>query len=256
VLIAQVRRMGAKPSTAATIDEAVGLVMSPTCTINLILVDLGGNEEALIRAVPKLRRLPLIALSTIGAHGDAARMHEAGFTGHVSKPVSDATLAGVMAMCLSRREGMPLATTHLLRESQSPAQPDAAPPGLRILLAEDNEVNRITTTAMLGLFGITTDTACDGQEAVAMSGTTRYDLILMDCQMPIMDGFSATQEIRKRDVSGPRIPIIAVTADALPEDLERCLEAGMDDHLAKPFLMGGLQAKLKLWLPAMSDNQT
>jgi CheY-like chemotaxis protein len=116
-----------------------------------------------------------------------------------------------------------------------PAERDAARGRrLHVLLAEDNAVNQRVTRAQLRRLGCDVEVATDGREAVAAVARTRFDLVLMDCQMPGTDGFDAAREIRAREERGPRVPIVALTANALRGDRERCLAAGMDDYLAKP----------------------
>ena len=102
---------------------------------------------------------------------------------------------------------------------------------VKILLVEDIEVNREIALMMLSQFDFETDTAVDGREAVEKAAKNSYDLILMDIQMPIMNGYEATQEIRK---SGNRVPIIAMTANAMPEDIKKARESGMNAHISKP----------------------
>jgi len=132
----------------------------------------------------------------------------------------------------------------------------------RVLLAEDNPVNQALGTAMLEYFGCRTDVAEDGLEALEALTAERYDLILMDCQMPRMDGYEATREIRKRESPGTgesgsrRIPIVALTAHALEGDREICLKAGMDDYLSKPYKSDELYSVLARWLfPASEQEQ-
>ncbi|MDP2831844.1 MAG: response regulator [Pseudomonadota bacterium] len=119
-----------------------------------------------------------------------------------------------------------------------------------VLLVEDNRINQMVAGRMLGKLGFTHDTANNGREALEMSPTRHYDLVLMDMQMPEMDGIEATHALRAREAEsgGTRVPIIAMTANALSEDRDRCLEAGMDDHLAKPVEMDKLAAVMKHWL--------
>ncbi len=155
---------------------------------------------------------------------------------------------------------LPLRKAHFTLPPQSvPVAPPAAAerPSLRgrVLLAEDNPVNQEVTRAMLASFGFEVAIAGSGSEALeAMSGG-RFDAVLMDCQMPGMDGYEATREVRARESSGagpagsaPRIPIIALTAHAMQGDREACLAAGMDDYLAKPFSAADLQKTLGKWL--------
>ncbi len=115
----------------------------------------------------------------------------------------------------------------------------------QVLLAEDNRVNQRVTHAQLARLGCDVDLASDGHEAIAAVARRRYDVIFMDCQMPGVDGFDATREIRRREPEGPRVPIVALTANALRGDRERCLAAGMDDYLAKPTDLGSLDQALE-----------
>lgn len=123
----------------------------------------------------------------------------------------------------------------------------------RILLVEDNQVNQIVAQNMLATLGLDTDVASNGVEAIEKLHGRGYDLVLMDVEMPVMDGYTATQEIRREErLSGlGHIPIIAITANALSGDRERCIANGMDDHLAKPFRLEALTSLLRLWLPGL-----
>jgi CheY-like chemotaxis protein len=116
---------------------------------------------------------------------------------------------------------------------------------LRILMAEDNAINQRVGKLILQRAGFVIDVVADGQEALEAHQATPYDLILMDCQMPIMDGFEASRQIRK--LTHPQPVIIAVTANALVGERERCLNAGMDDYLSKPFQAEQLVAVVKKW---------
>ncbi len=120
--------------------------------------------------------------------------------------------------------------------------------GPRVLLVEDNEVNRLVATRILETLGIMANVARDGIEALDKLEDQHYDLILMDCEMPVLDGYEATREIRRRQLGQRHTPIVALTAHALTEDRERCLGVGMDDYLAKPFLRATLIAVLDRWL--------
>ena len=119
----------------------------------------------------------------------------------------------------------------------------------KLLLVEDNLVNQRVAIAVLKKLGLTPDLAVNGLEACEAAGTRDYDLILMDCQMPELDGFEATRLIRQREGGGRRVPILAMTANAMAGDRERCLEAGMDDYLAKPIAILDLKEALLRWLP-------
>jgi PAS domain S-box-containing protein len=130
------------------------------------------------------------------------------------------------------------------------AAPRAASGGLesRILIAEDNLVNQRVAQSMVGALGFTADVVADGEAAVAAARTGRYVLVLMDCQMPVMDGYQAAKAIRALGGGAARVPIVAVTADALPGDREKALAAGMDDYLSKPLRLHDLGTALERWL--------
>jgi two-component system, sensor histidine kinase and response regulator len=118
-------------------------------------------------------------------------------------------------------------------------------------VAEDNAINRAVMLALLQKLGYKADAVNNGAEAVEAVQRGTYDLILMDCQMPVMDGFEATRRIRSS--AGPGVPIIAVTADAMADDRIRCLNEGMSDYLAKPVELGSLEEVLARWLAASDD---
>ena len=120
--------------------------------------------------------------------------------------------------------------------------------GRKVLLAEDNPVNVEVASAMLESLGLDVSRACNGQEALHTLQSGDFDLVLMDCQMPVMDGFAATTEIRRHEQQHGRarsLPIIAITANALQGDRESCLAAGMDDYLSKPFTQQGKVEKIE-----------
>jgi CheY-like chemotaxis protein/HPt (histidine-containing phosphotransfer) domain-containing protein len=122
--------------------------------------------------------------------------------------------------------------------------------GPNVLLVEDNPVNREVAVGMLESLGCTADAAENGWLALKLMATETYDAVLMDCQMPVMDGLATTGEIRRREQSSgaARVPIIALTANAMEGDRQRCLDAGMDDFLSKPFTQQQLAAQLRRWL--------
>jgi CheY-like chemotaxis protein len=121
-----------------------------------------------------------------------------------------------------------------------------------VLLAEDNLVNQAVAAGMLQALGCGVEVAVNGQQALEALSRARYDLVLMDCMMPETDGYAASRELRRREAAaspGRRTPVIALTAAAMAGDRERCLAAGMDDYLAKPFRQEALEVLLRRWLP-------
>ncbi|MCD6060819.1 MAG: hypothetical protein K0S16_1130 [Moraxellaceae bacterium] len=145
-----------------------------------------------------------------------------------------------------------------LAAEPAPVPPPAPLPAerpLRVLVAEDNSVNQMVASAMLKRLGVSADLVDNGLAAVAAMENNPYDLVLMDCRMPVMDGYEACQAIRRRESAGqhqgnPHVPIIAMTASAIQGDREHCLAVGMDDYLAKPVRLTDLSAVLQRWLPA------
>ncbi|RZA00519.1 MAG: response regulator, partial [Proteobacteria bacterium] len=170
---------------------------------------------------------------------------DARFTAILNKPIKQAVLFEALSRnnLVSRRRDDPFPAVALLSEE---AVPKAK---LRILVAEDNPVNQMLADKLLKGLGYSVHTVADGTEVLEALGRVSYDLILMDCQMPEMDGFETTRRIRMLENETLRnIPIVALTANALVEDARRCVEAGMNDHLSKPIKKEVLRAKLAEWL--------
>ena len=139
--------------------------------------------------------------------------------------------------------------------TEAPADPDPTLNGRRILVVEDGEESRTILAAMLRQLGMQVDLAADGAQAVAAAGARRYDAILMDLAMPVMDGFEATRRIREGEVGREETPIVALTAHAMEGVLELCLEAGMDDHVAKPVTRDQVVTVLRRWLPVSASGR-
>jgi signal transduction histidine kinase/DNA-binding response OmpR family regulator len=191
----------------------------------------------------------LVLLTSVGQLGIVDRALGAGFVKSLTKPVKPSTLRSVMVSALS----LPHETlTTQPSSTVAPALPSPAPERVsttaRILLAEDNAVNQKVACAALRSLGYLVDVASDGLQAVSAWEQTSYDLVLMDCQMPVMDGLEATREIRRREPEGKHTPILAMTANALPGDREACILAGMDDYISKPVRVPDLGAALERWL--------
>ena len=195
------------------------------------LVGEDGFEVA--KRVKKTRygaNLEIILLMSIGKKGDAAQCAKFGISGYLVKPVKQSELldAIMMALGLGRPtdEKAPLMTKYAIQEAEE---------RLSILVVEDNPVNQKVAVRMLEKRGHHVDVASNGREALEAIDRERVDLVLMDVQMPDMDGFEATGHIRDKEKgNGGHIPIIAMTAHAMKGDRERCLAAGMDDYIPKP----------------------
>jgi two-component system, sensor histidine kinase and response regulator len=184
-------------------------------------------------------------LSSVGQRGDAARCKELGVAAYLTKPIRQSVLLDALLAVLAnpgrRSEPAALVTRHSVRETQRP---------MHILVAEDNAVNRMLARRTLEKHGHTVVVAVDGREAVAAVAREAFDVILMDVQMPELDGLEATALIRKAEAgTGRHVPIIALTAHAMREDRERCLSAGMDEYLAKPFKAADLFHTIERLLP-------
>ncbi|HIJ86189.1 MAG TPA: response regulator [Desulfuromonadales bacterium] len=198
-----------------------------------------------IKADPQLQATLLIMVTSLAQRGDAAALEKIGFTGYLAKPVRQSQLYSCIALALDRAHTpdvpAPLITRHTVAE--------VANRGLRILLAEDNVINQKVAQSMLGKLGYKADVVANGLEAVLALEMIDYDIVLMDCMMPEMDGFGATAVIRDPDssVRNHTVPIIALTANAMQGDRELCLAAGMDDYLSKPVKKDELAAALEKW---------
>jgi CheY-like chemotaxis protein len=221
--------------------------------IDLVIVDYfmprmdGITLATEIRADPVLRAVPIVMLAS---YADRTRNREARAAGvHrvLTKPVRRAQLLDALLSAAAAPAEAP-AEAPALEARPTPA----APPHVRLLVAEDNPVNLQLARAMLARLGYEADAAGNGQEAVDAVLSVPYDLVLMDCQMPVMDGFEATRVIRELEGAGRHTTIVAVTANAMEGDRERCIAAGMDDYLPKPFRAGDLHRVLGRWVAAPS----
>jgi two-component system, sensor histidine kinase and response regulator len=193
----------------------------------------------------------LILLTSLGRRGDAKAAQDAGIAAYLTKPIRQSQLYSCLSLVLANsspavsgpaQPPAPLITRHSLSEAQAQSRG-------HILVAEDNPINQKVAVKMLEKLGYRVDIAGNGREAVEALERIAYAMVLMDCQMPVMDGFQATTVIRRREGSGRRTPIIAMTANAMQEDRQRCLEAGMDDFISKPVASKALAETLNRWMP-------
>jgi CheY-like chemotaxis protein len=199
----------------------------------------GGELAAAIRARPAISATRLILLTSMG---QVASADELSVDGALTKPVNQSQLYDAIATILASTPTgtgtAPVATAEPERLGTRVAI------GAHVLVAEDNAVNRLLAVRLLERLGCSVDVAMNGAEAVEMSAGTDYGVIFMDCQMPVLDGYEATGRIREREAGGDRVPIVAMTANTMEGDRERCIAAGMDDYLAKPLRVEELESAL------------
>jgi CheY-like chemotaxis protein len=224
---------------AARTDEPFKLIL-----IDKHMPENGGNELITrLRQEPALQNLPCIVLASVRHRTEAGALVASDkCAAMIAKPIKRILLLNTLLKVLGQVGSQEEATTH-------PPSPDALADRrqLRLLVVEDNIVNQKVATSMLRQIGLEqVDIAGNGMRAVEAVGSNDYDLILMDCQMPVMDGYEAARALR---ASGLTIPIIALTANALATDRALCLEAGMSDYLSKPIKKTLLQEMLERWLP-------
>jgi signal transduction histidine kinase/CheY-like chemotaxis protein len=219
---------------------------------------LGGQ----IKASPLLQSTPLIMMTSLNHCGGAQNILQLGFAAYLVKPVKQSRLLDCILNALQKpaapgESALPAYSNE--EHGKSIDSPNLAPSSnhlgathkktsrLKLLLVEDNVVNQKVTLHQLKALGYTADIAANGQEALQMLERITYDLIFMDCQMPVLDGYSATQAIRQQEGNTRHTIIVALTANAMREDRVRCINAGMDDYLSKPILKDKLSTKLNYW---------
>jgi PAS domain S-box-containing protein len=206
----------------------------------MVLVDMQmpvmDGEETLraIRREPLTQDVKVVVLTSMGRRNELSRVTELGCAGYLLKPIKQMQLRETLEAVLVNKENRARLSGNRRQGLETVLAIPANGNGLKILLAEDNEINQKMTCALLTRQGYQVDLAANGAEAVAEVERKTYDLIFMDVQMPEMDGFEAAQTIRKMEGEARHTPIIAMTAHALHGDRQRCMDAGMDDYVSKP----------------------
>jgi two-component system sensor histidine kinase/response regulator len=250
ILQQHLQSWGVEVLAAETSAAALAALNADGARFDLGLVDdqmpgMDGIQLArLVRQDPRWSALRLILLSTRDdrdSGSDGSHL----FTASLTKPLRRSQLFGCVTRAMTMQPGA------AMEPPPAGSAPAASPAvGPKILLVEDNPVNREVAAGMLESLGCATDAAENGWLAIEAMNTAAYDAVFMDCQMPVMDGLTATGEIRRReqDSGAKRVPIIALTANAMEGDRERCLAAGMDDFLSKPFTQQQLATLLRRWL--------
>jgi two-component system, sensor histidine kinase and response regulator len=266
ILEAMLLRWGAKPSVRSNPEAALDALRQAHALqqpFDLILAEVqmpdadGFTLAESIKANPQLSGAAIILLTSGGQPGDAARCRQLGVTAYLTKPVSQSELRqAILAVLRTSSPGAPppLVTRHSLREARS--QGEGVLSGVRVLLTEDNAVNQALAIALLKKMGIEPVVAGNGAEALAAIEKQSFDVVLMDIQMPEMDGFQAIAAIRSREkLQGGHLPVIAMTAHAMKGDQERCIEAGMDGYVSKPIQRGQLLKAIQEALVVNSKPQ-
>jgi PAS domain S-box-containing protein len=251
VIAGMCSRWGMRAEEAASGEEALRMAAAAHA---------GGDPYRIIcvdRVPPEMDRAEnpqgmepgIILIPSAGERGEVLPMGARGPHACLVKPVREAALLDAMERVLDRPEAGAAAPLRTVHTAPLPSDPPRFA-NRRVLLVEDNIVNQKVGAALLGKLGCRVDVAANGREAVAMAAQLPYDLIFMDCQMPEMDGYEATGEIRRREGAAHRTPILAMTAGAMAADRERCLRAGMDAHLSKPVKAEQLRRALAKYLEA------
>ena len=283
ILEHQLRARGMECMTAPNGSEALTMLATALrqgrkfdlAVLDMTMPDMNGLDLARrIKENPDLKTVHLVMLTSVGRRGDAKIAEDIGLEGYLLKPVRQVQLYDCLSLVLGdgTADGVtdcgpfpPLITRHTLAETVGREQG-------RLLLVEDNPINQKVATKLLEKMGYRVDVAANGVEALEALQRIDYALVFMDCQMPEMDGFEAARKIRegersekpagtKREGSSRptqgrpfKMPIIAMTANALQGDRERCLHAGMDDYLCKPLSADELRAALDRWLPSIDPD--
>lgn len=265
----QLKAQGARIEEATSGTEALARIqvaLAQGDPFDLVVVDLikpeGMDGEALgqeVRTDGRCQAMALAALTSTGFKGDPARLAQAGYNAYLLKPMPGEQLCQSLALAILHARETPEAemiTRYTLLPSKVSA-PQAGPPLLRgqILVVEDQETNQIVLKKLLERAGATVTVAADGHQALEAVFGASFDLVLMDCQMPGMDGLEATARIRATERgTGRHLPILAMTAHATAENRERCLAAGMDDYLTKPIQRDAILKAVTDWLQAGQEK--
>jgi CheY-like chemotaxis protein/HPt (histidine-containing phosphotransfer) domain-containing protein len=261
IITKMVESFGCRIETAASGTKALEMLQFAynngdpyqVVLLDMQMPDMDGEQTTReIKGDPLGKDINIIILTSMGQRGDAARLEAVGCSGYLPKPVKQSllreALVAVQGQKRSRDGASRLVTRHLLSEQKRQ--------GLRILLAEDNPVNQKLAVVLLQKAGFSVDVVENGLQAVGKVKEGKYNAVLMDVQMPEMNGLEATRRIRREAELGAHIPIIAMTAHALKGDLERCLKAGMDDYISKPLDPRVLLKKLDQWMATGPEEIT
>ncbi|PXW93421.1 signal transduction histidine kinase [Sphaerotilus hippei] len=256
ILEHQIESFGLRRASACDALQALQILRDCAAhgqPFDLALIDMkmpgmnGIDLARVIRSDPQLAGLRLLMLTSLTSATEISDARAAGISVTLNKPVRQADLLAALRATVAVAPG----TVVEWAAGSDTVEPGAVAARLsgRVLLVEDTPVNQQVAMALLGHMGCEAVLAHDGHEALRLAADQHFDAVLMDCQMPGIDGFETTRRLRAAESGTQHLPIIALTANALHGDRERCLAAGMDDYLSKPFTGAGLRATLQHWLP-------
>jgi two-component system, sensor histidine kinase and response regulator len=261
---------GFRAQESADADSALAILRQAVTLADpfeIVILDMslpGSDGEAFgqrIVADPQFKDTAVVVMTNFGKKYDPARLQALGFAGQVTKPVWERTLRHALSAFGTKADCPAIAPPTVNTPTVNTIEPSpSSRRGIseaRILLAEDNPVNQEVAMAMLERLGYRADRVVNGVEALEALGKADYDLVLMDCLMPEMDGYEATRSIRegRSGARNPRVPIVAITADAMAGDRDRCFQAGMSDYISKPVELDKLAGMLERWLAAPSNGE-
>ncbi len=224
--------------------------------LDMMMPEMDGEELGrLIKEDKELSDTRIIMMTALGKRGDVSRLASLGFAGYFTKPIRQTHLYDAIALAMGRGKGGSAGTSGHIITRHTIAESHWA--DKRILVAEDNPTSQTVALALLEYLGFKADVVGNGAAAIHALRNTHYDLVLMDCEMPEMDGYEATRRIRKRetDVLNPDIPIIALTGHALADDRNKSKSVGMNDHLDKPVQLKKLSEMLSRWLTKTNGKE-
>lgn len=259
ILQEQLDYWGCKPTLFTSADDAMSWLA--TCTddapfdAGILDHDMpeisGGMLGEMLRQHPLTASIPLMAFSSRGMRGDASYFADIGFNAYLVKPSRPEDIRTTLSAMFNHQLGTPIITRHTLGEQRYAAKPEPSKINLQILVVEDDPVNQRVIQTMLEELGCTVHVASNGHLAVMACSHTTFDLIFMDMQMPEMDGPETTRQLRafEKENKRPRTPIVALTANAMAEHRELCMQAGMDDYTTKPVNREKLWEKLSVYIP-------
>ncbi|MBE9184744.1 PAS domain S-box protein [Microcoleus sp. LEGE 07076] len=234
--------------------------VSVNCPYDIVLVDIqlpemvAGSMERLMIAEQAMQQTHWVVLTSITQIAEAKRLVDIGFSGYLTKPVKAHRLFDCLVNAIAPNAAIDLSLANP-PQNQASAIDNGKLASLKILLVEDTPINQKVGLNQLKVLGCTADVANNGAEALSMLALKKYDIVLMDCQMPVLDGYEATRQLRRMEAAGaagsmnPQLHtvVVAMTANALKGDREKCLAAGMDDYISKPISIDNLKSVLENW---------